>query len=108
VQVSPLGEFNRYGNELADTAASRYATNSYLYLYSISNNLSIGGSLSVNFKKLFQEGGGSFTGNFTIDNGSAQSCVGEVFRNFPPLSVTGTLNTATNVVSMRITGKAIF
>jgi hypothetical protein len=114
--VQPFGEFGLFTNEYADTAAlsdSVYYSNSMQIWKDYSNsstvNMYIQGDLSgINFKKLIRQGGGSFSGTFTVTDGSARYCDVNVFTNLPPLIVTGSLDVKTQVVTLRIKGKVYF
>ncbi|MEO7293388.1 MAG: hypothetical protein ABIW34_09820, partial [Ginsengibacter sp.] len=59
-------------------------------------------------KKLIQQGGGAFTGNFNITDGSAKFCDDNIYKSLAPLLVTGNLDTATKKVTIRIKGKTFF
>ncbi|MEO5947565.1 MAG: hypothetical protein ABIP79_12165 [Chitinophagaceae bacterium] len=108
----PLGQFNIGVFEYADSVGSSSAlygsqmqirttiAHSYLYL-----DGDLGG---INFKQLIMQGGGSFTGTFTVTWGSAEYCNPQVFANLPPLTVTGNLNTTTGMVNLRVIGRAFF
>jgi hypothetical protein len=106
----PLGELKVYFSEYADTAVSKYANSSFISIYSgATNRESIYGRSSVNnLKKLIQQGGGAFNGTYTITGGSATQCDPNVFKNLPPLNVTGSLDTTTRRVTLRIHGKIYF
>ena len=107
--LSSLGTINFYGYEDADTATASDVHNTTFGLYSGGNNgPSVYGTASINFKKLYQSGGGSFTGTFTPSNGSALNCDPNIFRNITPLSVIGTLNATTNTITLNIKGKIYF
>ncbi len=102
----PMGVLNISVYEETDTAALSYGT-SYLSVYN-NNYISINGSTSINFKKLIQQGGGAFTGNFNVTNGSANGCDPDIYKSLAPLLVTGNLDIATKKVSIRIKGKTFF
>lgn len=101
---SPIGNLHFYIYELADTAAASNPNHTHFGLYTNNNNVSVYGTSSINFKKLFQDGGGSFSGTFTLTGGSALQCDPDIFKNLAPLTVTGTLNT-TNIITLNIKGK---
>jgi hypothetical protein len=106
---APLGTFNVFVSELNDTAATRYATESYINIYQSNvNRYSLYGTSSVNFKKLYQQGGGAFSGTYKVNGGSAQMCKDTIFANLSALTLTGTLDTATSKVTLRIAGKTYF
>ncbi len=105
---APLGEFNIYLSEYTDTAAFSYKTSNLSVYKDNHNTTSIFGSTSINFKKLIQQGGGAFTGNFNVTGGSAKSCDATIYNSLAPLSITGNLDTATKKVSIRIKGKTFF
>lgn len=107
---TPLGQLTLYLFEYADSADSKYATNSSFDLY-ITNNInaaSIYGTCSVNLKKLIQQGGGAFDGSFTVKDGSAKNCDPKILESLPPLTVKGNLDTATRRVTINLKGKAFF
>lgn len=104
---APIGQFNFYGYEQADTAAASDVHSTYLGLYN-NNGASVYGTSSVNFKKLIQSGGGSFSGTFTVTDGSAKDCNQNIFNNLVPLTITGTLDKTANTVSLTIKGKVYF
>ncbi len=106
----PLGEFDIYVLEYADTAS--LSNNIYLEYIQISipgaNTPYLAGTFSINFKKLIREGGGPFSGTFKITQGSATRCNPNVFSSLPPLQFSGSLNVATSMVSLNIRGKVYF
>ena len=105
----PFGEFNIYVIEYADTALSEKILGSYIQVSeNYGNLLYLSGSGSVNFKKLIRQGGGPFTGTFTVSSGSANQCDPNIFTSLPPLTVTGNLDLTTNRVSLKIKGKVYF
>ena len=106
----PFGEFNIYVTEYADTAAlSEKILGSYISIFQGDNkSLLLLGSGSVNFKKLIRQGGGPFTGTFTVTSGSAKQCDPNIFTSLTPLDLTGNLDLTTNRVSLRIKGKVYF
>jgi hypothetical protein len=110
--IQTLGEFQVNVFEIADSAAlSDNLYGSYLEIMeNVANpSLYINGDLSgINFKKLTREGGGSFSGSFTINSGEAQSCNTNIFANLPPLIVTGSLDVTTQIVTLKIKGKVYF
>ena len=101
----PLGVMNIYVYEETDTAAFDYATS---YLNVDNNTSAISGNTSINFKKLIQGGGGAFTGNFKVMEGSAKQCDANIYNSLAPLLVTGNLDTTTKKVSFQIKGKVFF
>jgi hypothetical protein len=105
----PLGEFNLYFSEYADTAASAYASTSNIYIDQGNfNTRSLYGTSTVNLKKLYQQGGGSFSGTFKVEGGSAKNCDPNLFTSLPPLTLTGNLDTVAKKATVRIKGKAFF
>jgi len=108
----PFGEFDISVFESADSAALSdilYSSSIQIRTTNVNSYLFIDGTLAgVNFKKLIREGGGSFTGTFTVKWGSAEYCVPNVFTNLTPLTVTGSLNTATKMITLRINGEVYF
>ena len=106
---SPFGEFFFSGYDYADTSDLSDVRNGYFTLYTgTGNSIAAYGTSTVNFKKIIQQGGGSFTGNFTVTGGSAQRCIQNVFNNLPPLAISGTLNTTSKTVTLNIKGKIFF
>ncbi|MDB5222500.1 MAG: hypothetical protein JWN83_1167 [Chitinophagaceae bacterium] len=110
--IQPLGNFEIGVYEYADSAVlsdSLYSTGMQIMNDVPNPSLFVGGDLSgINFKKLIREGGGSFTGTITVTYGTAKYCDANVFKNLPPLIVTGNLNVGTQTISLRITGKTFF
>ena len=106
----PIGTINVYAYEEADTATASDVHYTYFGLYASNNNNngSAYGTSSINFKKVYQSGGGSFNGTFTPTNGSALNCDPNIFKNLVPLTVTGTMNTTTNIITLNIKGKIYF
>jgi hypothetical protein len=105
---APLGPFVIKISEYTDTATIKYGTT---YLVVGNDDSYIDGITSVNFKKLIQQGGGAFTGNFNVTKGTATPCdpnIPNIYTNMAPLTVTGNLDTATKKVSIRIKGKTFF
>lgn len=105
--IPPLGEFNIYVDEYADTAASddTVLLSYFLIVKGNINPLYIGGYSSINFKKLIRQGGGSFSGTFTVTHGSAGRCNP---ANYPPLIATGSLDVSSHTINLEIKGKAYF
>jgi hypothetical protein len=107
--LPPIGMFNFYAYEEADTATANDGHYTHFGLYTGGNNgPSAYGTSSINLKKVYQSGGGSFNGTFTPTNGSALSCDPNIFKNLAPLTVTGTMNTTTNIITLNIKGKIYF
>jgi K319L-like, PKD domain len=105
---SPIGAIGFYAYEEADTATASDGHNTYFGLFTANNDVSVYGNSSINFKKVFQSGGGSFNGTFTPTAGSAINCDPNIFKNLAPLTVTGTLNATTNIITLNIKGKIYF
>jgi hypothetical protein len=108
VEFPPIGFITIFIKEYADTGASTSVRRSYLNLRNAGNMLSVNGSLTVNFKTLIRQGGGPFSGTFTIQSGTAQQCYPEIFKNYPPLQVSGRLDTTAKMTSLKISGKVMF
>jgi hypothetical protein len=105
--LSQLGEFDLYFGQFADTAT--LSDKIYLNYFRISQGpLIISGFGSINFKKLIRDGGGPFSGTFTVTNGSATECSPNIFSSLPPLQLSGSLNVTTGIVSLNIKGKTYF
>ncbi|MEJ7822036.1 MAG: hypothetical protein WKF85_06920 [Chitinophagaceae bacterium] len=104
----PIGVMNISINEETDTAAFKYGTSNLSVFQSNSTTASLFGTTSINFKKLIQQGGGAFTGNFNTTDGSAKYCDENIYNSLAPLLVTGSLDTATKKISIRIKGKTFF
>ena len=105
----PFGEFNIAVIEYADTALSEKILGSYIQVSeNYGNHLYLSGKGSINFKKLIRQGGGPFTGTFTVTSGSADKCDPNIFTSLPPLDLTGNLDLTTNRASLRIKGKVYF
>jgi hypothetical protein len=108
--IPPLGEFNIYIEEYADTATfSDKIYGNYIEM-SIPgfDTPYISGTCSINFKKLIREGGGPFSGTFAVTYGSARKCNNDIFSTLPPLQLSGSLNVTTGIVSLTIKGKTYF
>ncbi len=103
----PMGQFNFYAQEYADTASSSDVHTTNMSLYS-DNSTGVNGTSSINFKKLIQKGGGSFSGTLKIEQGSAQNCNQNIYTNLNPLTVTGSLDTTAHTISLTIKGKTYF
>ncbi len=103
----PIGLLNISLYEKTDTVALSYKTSSLNISYD-NYTTNVYGSTSINFKKLIQQGGGAFNGNFNITNGSANGCDPDIYKSLAPLLVTGSLDTTTKRVSIRIKGKTFF
>lgn len=120
VSLSPIGNFNFGLNEHDDTAATSYS-NASLKLSKNDTSNWFRGILNISFKKLIQNGGGTFTGAFKVNYGSAEGCSLDIFddefNNPVILNVTGTLtiistenngNTIKCLLSMNVKGKMYF
>ena len=98
-------------SEYADTTNLNDTHNTHLRIYSddnYNNNVYASGTLSVNFRKLISQGGGSFTGTCQITDGSARVCDNNIYNGLSPLTVSGTLDTVTKKVELHIKGKIYF
>lgn len=116
--TGPIGNFFFEIEEYDDTAVSSYL-NATLFLQNQVNNF-IGGDLNLSFKKLIQNGGGSFTSLMKAGYGSAQGCNQQIFNDgFNPvlLNVSGFLTIisrdnngykVTGMLTMYVKGKAVF
>ncbi len=108
--LPPLGEFDIYVMEYADTASLSdkiYAGYIQISIPGV-NTPYISGTCSINFKKLIREGGGAFSGTLTIAYGSATRSNPNIFSSLPPLQLSGSLNVTTGIVSLTIKGKTYF
>jgi hypothetical protein len=109
VDAPPIGQLNFYTAEYADTAISGATQSTNMSLYNASGNGSmVWGTCSVSLKQLIEQGGGPFSGTLTIDGGSAQQCNQNIYSNLAPLTVTGSLDTTTKSITIKITGKTYF
>jgi hypothetical protein len=112
---TPIGKFAFYVDETADTALNSDNHTTSFGLYSAGDKESLYGVLSVNFKKLIENGGGAFTGLLSIYKGSAQGCNASIFSGLDPLTATGTITITgkngdyvTGTVSMNLKGQTYF
>lgn len=108
---SPIGTMNFYAWENADTSTVSTVHDTHFELYTSNNSTnpgSVSGASTVNFKKVFQSGGGAFNGTFRVSNGSASDCDPNIFASLPPLTVTGTLDTTAKVIKLNIKGQIYF
>lgn len=104
-----LGNFDIYVLEHADTAELSDVHNTDISIIGVNQNpINVAGTCSINFKKLIREGGWAFSGTFTITNGTADYCKDNVFKEFTPLTVIGSLDVTTRMVSLKIKGKVYF
>ncbi|HEV8505490.1 MAG TPA: hypothetical protein VGQ53_08825 [Chitinophagaceae bacterium] len=105
----PTGQLNFYTSEYGDTATLGTSQGVNMNLYDGNGNTSaVWGTCSVSFKHLIEQGGGSFNGTLKADGGSAQACNQLIYENLPPLTVTGSLDTSTHTISIKIKGKIYF
>ena len=107
----PLGQINFGISENADTATAsdNHDTRMDLSCNTCVPSRYLSGSCSINFKKLIQQGGGSFNGTIKIEHGSAKdNCDQNVFDNLLPLTVTGIMDTTAHTVNLTIKGKVYF
>ena len=96
-------------SEETDTSWLSYDVISSLSSFRLLNTLYASGTnSSFKFKELIRKGGGSFSGTISLTSGSALACNSNVFTTLPPLTVTGTLDTTTKNVTMRIKGKFLY
>ncbi|PWT77749.1 MAG: hypothetical protein C5B59_03185 [Bacteroidetes bacterium] len=112
---APLGKYAFYVYETADTSLIKDIHTTNFGLYFDGDQQSLYGVLSTNFRTLIENGGGAFTGTFTISKGSAQGCNPNIFNGLSPLNVTGTvtitsknLSVIAGTVSMNLKGKTYF
>jgi hypothetical protein len=104
----PIGQLNFYISEYSDTAISSNSQSVNMNFYSSNGNSTVSGICSISFKQLIEQGGGSFNGTFKVDGGSAQACNEHIFDNLAPLAVTGSLDTTTQAINIKIKGKIYF
>lgn len=105
---APIGLLNIGLKEFSDTARVSFGATSEFSVYDANYTTTVYGSTAINFKKIIQQGGGAFTGNFTVTGGSAINCDANIYNNLAPLALTGNLDTTTKKVSIRIKGKVFF
>jgi hypothetical protein len=106
---APIGLLNIGVDELSDTANLSYNGASYFNIFKEGyTTTNLYGRTSINFKKLILQGGGAFTGNLNITDGSAKYCDENIYNSLAPLLVTGNLDTTTKKVSISIKGKVFF
>ena len=101
-----LGQVAIYISEYSDTAALSDVHSTYMTLQVGGNGKYINGTISTNFKKLFVQGGGAFTGTLTVGSGSAHAC-GVDFQSLQPLEISGSLDSALHTLSITIKGKIL-
>jgi hypothetical protein len=108
IDAPPIGQLNFYTTEYADTAfgGATQSTNMSLYNANGNGNM-VWGTSSLSLKQLIEHGGGPFSGTLTIEGGSAQVC-GDMYSNLAPLTITGSLDTTTQSITMNIKGKTYF
>lgn len=109
--LQPFGEVHVEVFEYADTGLSNNIALTDIGVYSANVNvLFLRGNCSISFKKLIKEGGSVFNGIFTVTSGFVKACDLErkVFTNVPPLTVIGSLDVATRIVTLNIKGKVYF
>jgi hypothetical protein len=69
----------------------------------------IGGVSSINFRQLMRQGGGAFSGTWSIQTGSARNnCDSHVFDTAEPLAISGRMDTAARTINLTIKGKVFF
>jgi hypothetical protein len=102
-----LGQFNLTLEENSDSSDI-----STIHTTSIDirkeNKAFIFGSCTVNFKRLIQTGGGSFTGTLLASLGSVRPCDSTILSTLIPLNVTGNLDTLTKRATVNIRGRVYF
>ena len=103
-----IASFDFWATEYADTATTAEGRNSYWNFYSSGSGPFLYGNTTINFKKLIQKGGGSFSGTFKMDGGSATRCNNNIFKNLDALTVTGIADTAAKTIRLNIKGKTYF
>ena len=102
-------QFSAYVFENADTVNSSDIHYTHLTLQlGNNNNIVTYGTCSINFKKLIQQGGGSFSGSMAINGGSAQSCNPNIFNGLPALLLSGSLDTTTHTINLNIKGRVYY
>ena len=110
----PIGQFALDLYESADTAAASSWHFSSFQLSAAGSGNSflhipfIRGTASVFFKQLIQGGGGTFTGTFKVTEGTAQPCNSSIYTNLAPLTVTGSVDTTTHTIQLRVNGTTYF
>jgi len=108
-QLPSLGQMSIRIQEETDTSRISYNVISNYSSFRLSNTFYASGmNSSFKFKELIRQGGGSFSGTISLNSGSALACNDNIFTTLPPLTVTGTLDTTTKNVTMRIKGKFLF
>jgi len=106
--TTPVGDLNVLIWEDTDTATHSYQAFGGYATFRLSDTEYAGGNSSFDFKKLIQQGGGSFSGSINLEGGSVQNCNIGAFTNLPPLIISGTLDIQNRVVKMRLKGKILF
>lgn len=95
--------------EETDSAANSFNVYYGYTGFRLSSTLFASGPSSFNLKKVIQQGGGTFTGTIQLNSSSALGTWRQdAFRNLPPLTVTGELDTTSRSIKMQIKGKIIF
>ena len=105
---SPIGQSTFYTYEMADTAVSGATQATSMTLYTNNNTTMVWGTCSVSLKQLIEHGGGQFSGTLKIEGGSAESCGQLVYDNLSPLTITGSLDTTAQSLTIKIKGKTYF
>jgi hypothetical protein len=93
---------------MADTAVSGATQATSMTLYTNNNTTMVWGTCSVSLKQLIEHGGGQFSGTLKIEGGSAESCGQLVYDKLSPLTVTGSLDTTVQSLTIKIKGKTYF
>ncbi len=107
----PFGQLNCGIYEVADTASTSDAHETYMNLSSFNNSGNgpwVNGKSSINFKKIIQRGGGAFSGTLKIEHGSAIQCTPNIYTNLDPLTITGSIDTTARTISLTIQGRTYF
>ena len=73
-----------------------------------SHTASLSGSTTLNLKRAIVQGGGTFSGELKPTSSSVQNCTGTPPSSLQTLAVSGSLNTTTKTITMRISGKVTF
>jgi hypothetical protein len=94
-------------NEYSDSSViNTQYTNSFSLYNTVGNmNKYFNGICSFNFETLYLNGGGAFEGTILLNSGSAYLSCGSITPDLSPIQITGNLNVATKIITMKLKGR---
>lgn len=109
VQILPFGGMTFWVIDYADTAKTvlDHETQMGLYTYA-GNSPYVWGTTFIDFKKLIAGGGGNFLSVWQLVAGTASYCDPNFLSIQTPLIISGSIDTVTRKINLKVQGKVYF